>query len=498
MLAAAILAFSTGFLSLSQEILWVRIFSFANHSLPQAFASVLMIYLLGIALGAYIGKKLCLHSSNLWEVSGKVLLLAGFFDFVSPWLYAETVVHVFSSITWGAILIFFTALLKAILFPIAHHIGAVSKVSFKGRALSTVYVSNIMGATLGPIVTGFILLSFFTTQQCYALMALFTVITGLYCLFSTSRYLNYAIPSIILAVGLFGFIGIQAPSLLIAKLADYPGNQKRIIETRQGIITLYINKNNAIVYGGNVYDGSTNLNPVNDMNGISRLLVMSALQDNPKNILMIGLSVGTWLKMITSFPNIENIDVVEINPGYLTAIRDYPRQQSALADSRVHLYIDDGRRWLKAHPDKQYDLIIMNTTFNWRMYASNLLSLESISLIKQHMKDNAVLTYNSTSSIDAFKTAHALFPHAYLYKNFIVAANFDWRQKLNSPLAKRKLSSLVLDGKKLFPKDNKEVISKIINYPLVSFEKAEFNRKRRAEIVTDGNLITEYKYGRGL
>lgn len=45
-----------GYISLSQEILWVRVFSFATENLPQSFSAVLTLYLLGIALGAIIGK----------------------------------------------------------------------------------------------------------------------------------------------------------------------------------------------------------------------------------------------------------------------------------------------------------------------------------------------------------------------------------------------------------------------------------------------------------
>ena len=56
MFAACFLSFCVGFLSLSQEILWVRLFGFTNESLPQAFAFVLTMYLLGIAFGAMIGR----------------------------------------------------------------------------------------------------------------------------------------------------------------------------------------------------------------------------------------------------------------------------------------------------------------------------------------------------------------------------------------------------------------------------------------------------------
>ena len=57
--AARFISFWTGFCSLSLEIAWVRLYGYVNQSTPQAFAYVLAIYLLGIALGAQIGKRVC-------------------------------------------------------------------------------------------------------------------------------------------------------------------------------------------------------------------------------------------------------------------------------------------------------------------------------------------------------------------------------------------------------------------------------------------------------
>lgn len=497
-MSAALLAFFSGFLSLGQEILWVRLFGFTNHSLPQAFAVVLMFYLIGIAIGARIGKHFCSHSYDLWRVSGVTLLIASFFDLVSPWIYAEFA-HSNQQVTCGIILILLTALLKSILFPIAHHLGASPSGMNVGRAISRVYVANIIGATLGPIIVGMIMLDVFTTQQCYAITAGLTFLVALYCL-------AHLQPLVLMMTGLFAIVFLKVMfaqhSSLIAKVADQEGEIRRIVETRQGIITLYKgNKSSDTVYGGNVYDGQTNLDPIINSNEISRVIILAALQDKPERVLMIGLSIGSWLKLVTSFPGVKHIDVVEINPGYLEAIKAYPRQHSALLDSRVHVHIDDARRWLKLHADNQYELIIMNTTFHWRAYTTNLLSREFLTLMKRHMGVNAVLAFNTTESPDALKTAARLFPYAFLYKNFVIAADFDWRKTLRCSEASNKLSSLNLDGKLLFPKGSDKTIHHFLYEPIVSLNQVESNcnsQGRKVEVITDRNLITEYKYGKTL
>lgn len=52
-----IISFSSGFLSLAQEIIWMRLISFVGMSVPQTFSYTLALFLIGIAIGAQIGKK---------------------------------------------------------------------------------------------------------------------------------------------------------------------------------------------------------------------------------------------------------------------------------------------------------------------------------------------------------------------------------------------------------------------------------------------------------
>src|SRR3990167_8005197 len=115
---------------------------------------------------------------------------------------------------------------------------------------------------------------------------------------------------------------------------------------------------------------------------------------------------------------------------YMKAIKEYPLQKEALLDPRVDIIIADGRKWLKHHPQNQYDLIIMNTTYHWRAYTSSLLSKNFLNLLKNHIRPKGIIAYNTTGSLEAFKTSTTLSPHAYLYENFVIISDFDWRQKL--------------------------------------------------------------------
>lgn len=495
MFAACLLSFFIGFLSLSIEILWVRIFSFANFSLPQAFAFVLTLYLVGIAIGSHIGKRYCTESNNLWDLSAMVLFISSLFDLISPWIYVE-VISTMANLMIAAWLIVIVAALKAIMFPIAHHLGVKENLLRVGSVMSRVYVFNILGSTLGPIVTGMVLLNYFSTQSCFVIIALLSLCGSFFC-WRDKWNVSAISMTMLCGVVIIGFASTKQPHSLIARLAYPAGKLRTIVENRHGIVSVYEDKKSGdIIWGGNVYDGRVNIDPVINSNKINRLLILSVLQKNPEHVLMIGLSIGTWLKLVTTFPNVKSIDVIEINPGYFEAMKQYPMLYSALSDPRVKVYVGDGRRWLASHPDNRYDLLVMNTTFHWRAYAANLLSREFLSIIKNHMDPHAIFAYNATSSMDAFKTATVVFNNAYRYENFIIASDYDWRPNLYGHDAEEILSSLKLDGHLIFNQNNRQLIQHFLHEPVVTLDEAEKNINiKDVAVITDNNILCEYKHG---
>jgi spermidine synthase len=100
-------------------------------------------------------------------------------------------------------------------------------------------------------------------------------------------------------------------------------------------------------------------------------------------------------------------------------VSESPMQAPVLHNPRVEIVIDDGRRWLNRHPDKRFDLVVMNTTYHWRSQASNVLSREFLGLVKRHLKPGGVFFYNTTSSQAVIYTAAQEFQHIVRYWNFI-------------------------------------------------------------------------------
>lgn len=499
----ALLSFVCGFVSLSLEILWVRLYSFAKLSTPAAFGFVLMAYLIGIALGAHWGSKACRRASNdaaLWSYSMVALLMSAVLSILLPGVFGwMSGLDVQNSVI-DLLLISGASCVLAFIFPIAHHLGAGNRSERQGHRFALVYTSNVLGAALGPLITGYVLLDFLSLQQSYVVFSLVQMAAVIFFVLSLQlapyRFFLAGGCTVLAAMLLLFTYGAD-PHALVQKLG-HGERAKTVIENRHGVITVFAGVNgDDAVFGGNVYDGRTNLNPERNTNGLNRLLLLAALQPQPKRVLMVGLSIGTWLAIINEFPGVENIDVVEINPGYILAAQSYDAQARALKDSRVNVVVDDARRWLRLNKDQRYDLVVMNTTWHWRSNSSLLLSSEFLNLVSEHMNPGAVLAFNSTGSGDAFLTAAKAFNHAYRYGSFVYAADFDFRERKTSDLAYSIYAKLKLNDKPFFSYGSKS-IDDFLSQPFITIRQAQDAFDRPFEKITDQNMITEFKYGRAL
>src|SRR5438477_9844916 len=91
---------------------------------------------------------------------------------------------------------------------------------------------------------------------------------------------------------------------------------------------------------------------------------VSALHPNPAEVLVISMSDGSWTQLLANHPQVKKVTVVEIDPGYLKLVKEYPQVSSLLTDPKVEIHIDDGRRWLRRNPDQRFDVIMMNTSYS--------------------------------------------------------------------------------------------------------------------------------------
>ena len=87
-----------------------------------------------------------------------------------------------------------------------------------------------------------------------------------------------------------------------------------------------------------------------------------AVHPNVKKVLVIGAGDGGAVRELTRYPEIEQIDLAEIDGEVIEVCRKFlPLTSCKLDDSRVHIFIEDGLKFVRRH-ENEYDLIIVDST----------------------------------------------------------------------------------------------------------------------------------------
>ena len=387
-------------------------------------------------------------------------------------------------------------------FPLLSHF-AIPADQDAGARLSYLYVGNILGSTLGSLLTGLWLLDVLSLQ---------VVTTGLvlaggamsFALMATTTRAGHGRAEVIGGYALLAVSVVwSAPHLydgLYEKLMyqdDYFSGRRfaHTVENRSGVVNM---SHDGVVYGGGSYDGQMNISPLpnRDENRVIRAYTIPAFHPAPREILMIGLGSGSWLEVLSNLDEVDKITVVEINEGYVEMMRRTPLVAPAVDHPKVEIIIDDGRRYLN-HNDHRFDVIIQNTIVYWRAHASNLLSREYLELSSRHLKPGGVIYLNSTQSTATQKTVVTVFPEAVRFQNMMIAG-FDpiridrqrWREKL---AAWRIDGELVIDPDR-YPDALDQILSQTIWRGAPTWEgREEILRRTRLEVViTDDNMATEW------
>jgi spermidine synthase len=449
---AAVIAGLAGFLALGFEIAWFRIFALATFDRAPAFAFLLSTYLAGIAAGSFLSETLIRKRGvNPVTLAGTSMLAAGAISVYLPPLMADLSWHDIPVLA-SAPAFFLTAALLGSVLPLLCQ-ASIAASNSAGRSVSLIYLSNIIGSTLGSLVIGFVLMDHFGTQAISTQLAAAAALTGfIVILFRNGRFQAPANAMWGLAVLAIAAIALAAPAyrnlygmMIFGPKAGEVGYMKHIVENRNGIVAVTADD---AVFGGGVYDGHFNIDPANDRNFVIRAYVLSLFHPHPRRAFMLGLASGSWAQVVANNPDVESLDIVEINPGYIPLIEKYPEISSLLHNPKVHLYIDDGRRWLLAHPDAKYDVMLANTSYHWRDHSSQVLSTEFLQIVKQHLLPGGIYYYNATESPDVFITGLHEYRYGLRVITFLMVSD--------APIVLDKahwfsvLNQYEIDGKKMF------------------------------------------------
>ena len=502
-----------GFVSLSCEIFLVRLMYVSTTGLAYAFALTLGAFLLGVAAGSR--EAGALHErppeAQAERVLRELALALIALVFCLPALRWLGVLQPLQTMIIG-LAAYLAARGLGMLLPYLAERGVAAD-ERAGLRVSWLYMANIAGSAMGGVLTGFVLMDALTTQEIALTVAGLTLLTLIAFAAATGASLRSSPMRAMLACAAAG--GLAMP-LLSTNLWDRllfkerMGTASPVVETvenRSGVIHVLAD---GVVLGGGVYDGRFNTDLVDDANGVVRPFALSLLHPAPRRVLMIGLSSGSWARIIASHPQVESLTVIEINPGYVALSGRHRETASILSDPKVKIIADDGRRWLASHRDERFDAIVANVTFNYRANVSNLLSREFIELVAAHLSPGGLYFYNTTSSNRVQRTGCLAMPQGLRFSNHMAlsreALDVDFERWRSTLLAYRIDGRPALDlsreadaaklGELMSPRDawRENRREEGLMEPCASV----LARTQGLEPVTDDNMGTEWRHPLGL
>ena len=155
--------------------------------------------------------------------------------------------------------------------------------------------------------------------------------------------------------------------------------------------------------------------------------VPMAVNPDIKNVLVIGAGDGGTVRELTKYKSIQKIDMVEIDRMVVDACKEFlPTVASKLNDSRVHIFIDDGLRFVRTVENK-YDLIIVDSTdpfgpgeglFTAEFYGNCYKALTSDGILVNQHESPFYNTY-AKSMKQAHKKILQFFPVVKVYQAHI-------------------------------------------------------------------------------
>jgi spermidine synthase len=502
---AVAVAGTAGFVALSYEILWYRVYSFFTWSSAATFGVLLAVYLLGVALGSWASRVFCRSRPTAGEAK-ELAPLAAFFLAANTlsFLVVPILARTLAASNGALAIIAVAAGAMGAVLPLASHF-AIAPDDRAGAKLSYLYVANIVGSAAGSLLTGFVLLDAFPLARACLVISIVGYVTCAGLFIAARRWVAGGVG---LTAGLACFAIFGSAKLFdrvwermyFKEKFEEDDRFAYVVENKHGVIAV---TTDGTVLGGGAYDGRISTSLVDDRNGIVRAYAIGAVHPRPRDILMVGLASGGWAQVLVHHPETEHLTAIEINDGYLDVIRRHEAVKSLLENPKFSVEIDDGRRWLQRHPNRKFDLIVMNTTWNWRAHSTNLLSNEFMQLVRRHLLEGGIFFFNTTSSPDAKKTALSAYPYGMRIYNFIAVS--DSPMTLDKGRWRDLLMRWQIDGVPVIDTNDAHVraeLPRIIGY-LDTFDRPPIPEGMEpresvlasvqdARIITDDNMVTEF------
>jgi spermidine synthase len=437
----------SGFASLGLEVLWTRALVLTMGTATYAFATMLASFLVGIAIGSLVARRLVDRIRDLRRCLGWIQLgiaastlatlpaLRWIMDTgVADWLEAlggDWVALIGGRFGVSFLIMLAPTILIGTTFPLAGRMWTRHEASLAGH-VGEVYGANTLGNILGAAVTGFVLLPAVGLQKGIVTLAALNLAGAAWGLWwPRAAGEGRHAPGWRAALPVAGVVGC---ALALLRWQPPPFETPRVRQLEQ---VLYYRED--AVATVSVYQDRYNLRQRSmQVDGIRIGMSYRGVDEKqqalahfpfllmprtpPRTVLSIGLGTGILIGEVARHPSVQAIDCVEIAPGVIEGARLFDAfNGGVLDDPRVRVINDDGVNFLRRSAAR-WDAIIADEKSRTG-HAGNAVffSKDYYTLCSEHLSPGGImiqwvpLDVPNAELATILRSFASVFPHTYVW-----------------------------------------------------------------------------------
>lgn len=441
----------SGAAALIYEVVWTRQLSMVFGSTVYAVSIMLAAFMSGLSLGSWFGGRLADRTRDRLKVFGLLEGGIGVFGFLAiplvsltPKLYflaysnlqASLTIAVMVQLAISYIVMLVPTTLMGATFPIVTRMEAESTENL-GAEVGGVYSINTLGSIVGSLSAGFLLIPALGLKGATMTAAAVNLAVGIVVLAIWRRRETTALAVLIVgAILAGGWAGSHIESAIdlsvdvtrnsgIRTLADLEVWSSRyrtlmLKDNAQGRVAVLRTPDGYLqMRTDGIVEGRQALGDPEQRSDL--VLVLPALAaDSPKKAMVVGLGTGIMSADLLETPGLERLDTVEINPAVVEGSRYFVKDRLE-KDPRSRLVLADARLLLNLSPER-YDLIVSQPSLPFSTHATQLFTLETFDLLRDHLNPGGVCAQwipahllTESDTLMMLKTFRRAFPNTYVF-----------------------------------------------------------------------------------
>jgi spermidine synthase len=435
----------SGLTALGAEVVWTRLLSLMFGATTYAFSIILGVFLAGLGIGSVVGSALARDAKQARAALGWAQFLVAFATawgaFMiarelpwwpineslapSPWLVFQVdVARALFAVLPGAVL-------WGASFPLAlaaaREGGNADSKADAGRSVGRVYAANTLGAIVGSLITGLVLIPWIGTKGAQQVFIVVSAASGMVVMLPLLRHL----PAILGLSAVALVFAWQVPAVPVGLIAwgrslPWQGPPNALVWD-EGMNASIAVTEDATGYRNFHVSGKVEASTEPQDMRLQRLLghLSALMHDSPKDVLVVGFGAGATAGAISIHPTIERMVICEIEPLIPKVVSQYFRDANhAVAENKKVTFVyDDARHYVLTTREK-FDVITSDPIHPWVKGAATLYTQEYFEHVKARLNPGGVVTqwvplYESTPDVVRSELAafFSVFPNGTVWRN---------------------------------------------------------------------------------